>query len=281
MRLSVSDHDRDSAGLTYVYPVVSRRAGGVSVGINLNPNNACNWRCVYCQVPGLVFGSAPPIDLAELERELRGFLGGIVHGDWLARHVPEGARVFKDVAFSGNGEPTSAREFDRCVELVGRVLTDLELAGKVELVLITNGSLIAEPRVLRGLRAMRPLNGHVWFKVDSATNEGLARINTNRAGIERTRKNLALAAEACPTSIQTMMLARDGHPPSDAERSAYLAFLRDVVADRVPIRGVLLYGLARPSYQPEAPELSPLPDEWLHALARDIEALGLAVRVDP
>ena len=42
--LSVSDHDRNSAGLTYVYPVISRRAGGVSVGVNLNVNNACNWR---------------------------------------------------------------------------------------------------------------------------------------------------------------------------------------------------------------------------------------------
>ena len=52
--LKVTDHDRNAAGLRYVYPVVSRRAGGVSVGINLNPNNACNWRCVYCQVPRLV-----------------------------------------------------------------------------------------------------------------------------------------------------------------------------------------------------------------------------------
>jgi wyosine [tRNA(Phe)-imidazoG37] synthetase (radical SAM superfamily) len=56
-RLTVADHDRGSAGLTYVYPVVSRRAGGVSVGINLNVNNACNWRCIYCQVPGLTRGA--------------------------------------------------------------------------------------------------------------------------------------------------------------------------------------------------------------------------------
>jgi len=40
--LTVTDHSRESAGLTYVYPVLSRRSGGVSVGINLNPNNACN-----------------------------------------------------------------------------------------------------------------------------------------------------------------------------------------------------------------------------------------------
>ena len=67
-RLTVTDHDRDVAGLTYVYPVVSRRAGGVSVGINLNPNNACNWRCVYCQVPDLVRGAAPVIDVVPTAR---------------------------------------------------------------------------------------------------------------------------------------------------------------------------------------------------------------------
>ena len=59
MELTTQDHDRRAAGMTYVYPVLSRRAGGLSVGINLNPNDACNWRCVYCQVPGLVRGKAP------------------------------------------------------------------------------------------------------------------------------------------------------------------------------------------------------------------------------
>ena len=75
--LSVNDHNRDVTGMTYVYPVVSRRAGGVSIGINLNPNNACNWACVYCQVDNLTRGGPPPIDLDLLERELAGFLWAI------------------------------------------------------------------------------------------------------------------------------------------------------------------------------------------------------------
>ena len=57
--------------MTYVYPVVSRRAGGVSIGINLNPNNACNWRCVYCQVPDLKRGAAPAIELKKFTASLR------------------------------------------------------------------------------------------------------------------------------------------------------------------------------------------------------------------
>ena len=86
--LSTINHGRDSAALRYVYPVISRRAGGVSVGINLNPNNACNWRCIYCQVRDLKRGNSPVIDMALLETELRQSLGDFVH-----ERVPEGARL--------------------------------------------------------------------------------------------------------------------------------------------------------------------------------------------
>ena len=89
-KLNIVNHDRGSAALRYVYPVVSRRAGGVSVGINLNPNNACNWRCIYCQVPDLTRGAAPPVDLALLESELRNFLDELLHGDFMQSRVPEG-----------------------------------------------------------------------------------------------------------------------------------------------------------------------------------------------
>ena len=73
-RLSVVDHDREAAGLTYVYPVVSRRARGVSIGVNLNVNNACNWQCIYCQVPDLRRGGPPAVDLDRLREELTSFL---------------------------------------------------------------------------------------------------------------------------------------------------------------------------------------------------------------
>jgi wyosine [tRNA(Phe)-imidazoG37] synthetase (radical SAM superfamily) len=281
MRLSTRDHDRDSAGLVYVYPVVSRRAGGVSVGINLNPNNACNWRCIYCQVPNLVSGVAPEIDLALLEKELSGFLGALLHRGWMEAHVPEGSRVLKDLAFSGNGEPTTSRQFAEAVGVAGRALRKFELVGKIELVLITNGSLVHQPYVQAGLAAMRELAGVVWFKLDSATDAGMRRINDARTGPERARRNLEICARSCPTWIQTLMLAIDGQPPSEVEISAYLDLVRALVREAVPVKGVLLYGLARPSLQPEAPRLSALPREWMEAFAERIRQAGLAVRLSP
>ncbi len=279
--LTSRDHDRDSAGMRYVYPVVSRRAGGVSVGVNLNPNNACNWACVYCQVPSLTRGTAPDIDLAGLEAELRAMLDAILHGDFMQTRVPEGARRLNDIALSGNGEPTSAQAFPEVIDLIGRVLADFDLAGCIKLVLITNGSLIDRPRVQAGLRQMAVLNGEIWFKFDSATATGMRVINQTRISPEKQFERLTLAAHLCPTWLQTCMFARDGEPPAEAEQEAYLAAVARIVHERIPVRGVLLYGLARPSLQPQAPRLSALPAAWLEAFADRIRAAGLAVTVTP
>ena len=279
MRLSTDDHDRGVAGMTYVYPVVSRRARGVSVGVNLNPNNACNWRCVYCQVPGLTFGKGPPIDLELLEDELTRMLEALTVGDYMERHVPEESRRLNDVAFSGNGEPTSSPEFAEAVALARRVRERLALPETVQSVLITNGSLTHQAAVQRGLEELREANGEVWFKLDGGTEAWLAKFNGDRAGLERREANLAHAARCCPTWVQTMMLAWNGAAPDDEELEAYLAVLGRALDAGVSLRGVHLYGLARTSHQPEAPELSALPAEWMEALAERIRALGLRVEL--
>jgi wyosine [tRNA(Phe)-imidazoG37] synthetase (radical SAM superfamily) len=279
--LSTTDHSRDGAGLTYVYPVVSRRTGGLSVGINLNPNNACNWRCIYCQVPNLVRGAAPPIDLAQLERELRGFLTEVVRGDFLARRVPTGMRRLTDLALSGNGEPTSATEFESVIAMIGSIRSELAVDPDVKTVLITNGSLIHRTAVQAGLRRLAALNGEVWFKLDRATHTGIGAVNHTSLTPARVRRNLDTCAGLCPTWIQTCLFAIDGAPPSPAEVDAYVAFLAAVRADAVPLRGVFLYGIARPSLQPEAPRLSRLPETWMRALADRVEALGFPVQVAP
>ncbi|HWP66446.1 MAG TPA: radical SAM protein [Candidatus Limnocylindria bacterium] len=279
--LTTADHRRNRLGLTYVYPVVSRRSGGLSVGVNLNPNHACNWRCIYCQVPGLVRGTAPPIDLVLLERELAGLLEDALRGDYLARNVPADMRRLADIALSGDGEPTSAREFDRVVEVIGRVRRTAGVPAGVKTVLITNGSLVQRPEVRSGLRTLATLEGEVWFKLDRATAEGIRAVNDVSLTPEAVRRNLETAARLCPTRVQTCVFALDGAPPSDDEVEAYLAMLRGALHDGVPLRGVFLYGLARPSMQPEAPRLSAVPADWLDAFAERVRVLGLPVTVVP
>jgi wyosine [tRNA(Phe)-imidazoG37] synthetase (radical SAM superfamily) len=281
--LNVADHNRDVSGLTYIYPVVSRRAGGVSIGINLNINNACNWRCLYCQVPNLTRGTPPPINLALLEKELADFLEGIVHGDFMERHVAEGDRKLQDIAFSGNGEPTSAKEFPEVLKIVEKLLNKFDLlhpanAHPIKVRLITNGSLMDKPQVLASMQHLAKMNGEVWFKADAGSAEGAAKINDVNINIAGVIKRIKACAQACPTFVQTCMVAIDGLAPSEVELAAYIALLEQV---KSTVQGVHLYGLARPSMQAEAPRLSRLSPEWLEGLAARIRAIDLKVYVSP
>lgn len=278
-RLLTTDHDRGFAGLRYVYPVLSRRSGGVSVGVNLNPNRACNWRCVYCQVPGLVRGKAPPIDLARLRDELERLLQQAVSGDLLQRWAP-GARL-TDVALAGDGEPTTSAQLGQAVAVVDQARRAVGVGPEVKTILITNGSLVDHPPVAAAIGALAGLSGEVWFKLDSATREGLRALNSTASPVRDHLARLRRCAALAPTWIQTCVFARDGAPPEERERQAWLEALAGLVEDATPLRGVLLYGLARPSRQPEAERLSPLPEDWLEALAAEVRALGLEVRVSP
>ncbi len=281
--LNEADHNRDVSGLRYIYPVVSRRAEGVSLGINLNVNNACNWRCVYCQVPNLTRGTPPPIDLNLLEQELRMFLGEVLHGDFMQRYVAEGDRHLQDIAFSGNGEPTSAKEFPQVLQIVEKILREFGLldVGRdkpIKVRLISNGSLIDKPAVIESIRHLATCNGEVWFKLDAGTKSGIARINDVNLNPETHIARLRMCAQACPTFIQTCMFAMDDLPPTEADVSAYLALVEQV---KDVVQGVHLYGLARPSYQAEAPRLSRLAPEWLETVAQRLRQRGFVVHVSP
>lgn len=279
--LSIRNHDRDATHMTYVYPVVSRRAGGVSVGINLNPNNACNWRCIYCQVPNLKRGASPTIDLKLLETELTTLLTDILQGDFMQTRVPEDARRLNDIAISGNGEPTSAKSFPEVIQLIGRVMKRFGLVNKIKLVLITNGSLITREAVQLGLKRMAKLHGEVWYKLDAATPGGMAQINNTRQSLKKTIEHLSLAASLCSTSVQTCVFAYDGKPPALTAQQAYLDFLADLIKQGVQLKGVLLYGIARPSQQPEATQLSTLSQSWMEEFAHKINKIGLSVQISP
>lgn len=277
--LTTDDHRRDSAGLRYVYPVVSRRAGGVSIGINLNPNNACNWACVYCQVEGLTRGGPPPLDLGLLREELSGFLDEVLHGDFMSRAVPPEARRLIDVAFSGNGEPTSAPEFADAVAVVGEVLGARAIDPPLRLTLITNGSLVFRPVVQAGLRRLGELGGEAWFKLDRALPEEIAEINGVPLAPEKALQYLQICADLLPTWVQTCWFAMDGTPPARSSEDAYIAMLK---AMENRLAGVHLYGLARPSLQPSSARLQQLPAEVLQTFAARIQKeTGIRVNVSP
>ncbi len=277
--LTANNHNRDAAGLTYVYPVISRRAGGLSIGINFNPNNACNWRCIYCQVPNLKLGAAPEMDFQLLEQELRGFLDDVLKGSFYERfQVDEDKRMIKDIAISGNGEPTSLKDFAKAVALIGEIATEFGVLPHSRFVLITNGSLIHQVKVQAGLKKLKYYGGEVWFKLDSATEEGRRLINNAGQSCQASLENLIISADLCPTKLQTCLLNYDKRGLLAEEKQAYLALLNRI-KDIVTLDGVMLYTIARPSLQPEAGRLEKLPAETLNVFAEEIRRLGFEATV--
>ena len=273
------DHNRDVTGMTYIYPVVSRRAQGVSVGINLNVNNACNWRCIYCQVPNLTRGGPPAIDLAQLKQELNSMMQALLHGDFMQRYVAESDRRLMDIAFSGNGEPTTCKQFGEVLDIVAEVMQQYDLIQQdVKVRLITNGSQMDKVEVQAWMKKLAQINGEVWFKIDAGNRAGFARINDIQMTPEAHIKRLKTCAALCPTLVQTCMFALDGIAPSEADIADYLALIKQVSSE---IKGVHLYSVARPSYQPEAPRLGRLDEAWLNQMAERIGTLAIPVYMNP
>ena len=274
--LNIHDHSRELSGLKYIYSVISRRAGGLSIGVNLNVNNACNWQCIYCEIPNLTRGSPPPIELNLLEEELRFFLHEIIHGDYMEKNVSAEDRHLKDIAFSGNGEPTSAEEFPEVILIVKKILEEFNLLHKIKIRLITNGSLMHKTSVIKGVEMLKEMNGEVWFKVDSATEESIKTINQVNLKAHQILERLRNSINVCPTFIQTCIFTIDGKGPSEKDVDAYLQLVGEVKTD---IQGVHLYGLARPSLQPQAKSLGRISDEALEDIAKKLRNLNIATTV--
>ena len=274
--LSIHDHSRELSGLKYIYSVISRRAGGLSIGVNLNVNNACNWQCIYCEIPNLTRGTPPPIELDVLEQELRFFLHEIIHGDYMEKNVSLEDRHLKDIAFSGNGEPTSANEFPEVISIVKKILSEFNLLHKIKIRLITNGSLMHQTSVIKSVGMLKEMNGEVWFKVDAATEESIKTINQVNLKPHQILERLKNSANVCPTFVQTCIFTIDGKGPSKKDIDAYVELINEV---KSIIQGVHLYGLARPSLQPQAKNLGRIDEEVLQDIAKELRSLNITTTV--
>ena len=174
--LTITNHDRNIFQGKYIYPVLSRRAGGLSLGINLNTNNACNWQCIYCEVPNLVRGKPETIDLYELENELDYWLDQIVNKSFLSQYT-KSKTEFKDIAFSGNGEPTASKQFKDVIGILIKKIYEYKLDKKIIIRLITNGSYMANPAIQESLSLISNFNREIWFKIDGVKDLDIQTVN--------------------------------------------------------------------------------------------------------
>ncbi|HYW81592.1 MAG TPA: radical SAM protein [Thermoguttaceae bacterium] len=241
-------HGRDFQANRYVYPVLSRRAGGISIGVNVNRDKACNFDCVYCQVDRTEKVDTEPVDLdllaTELQRMVELVTSGRIFEQTKFRDTPPELRRFNDIAISGDGEPTLAANFIDIVKVCAKALRS-QPCGDATLVLITNATLLHQDRVRRALEVLDEVDGRIWAKLDAGTEDYYRKVARSTVPFQRILDNLTEAAQARPIVIQSLFMRINNEPPPTAELEAYCDRLNEILAAGGQIESVQIHTIAR------------------------------------
>jgi len=271
-------HPRSFEGNRHVYPVLSRRAGGISIGVNLSPDKRCNFDCVYCQVDRTRPCPRSPIDLARLAEELDAMVELVtsarIYQGAKFSETPRQLRRLNDFALSGDGEPTICDRFEEVVDICAEVRHRRAL-DDVKLVLITNASTLHNDRVRRALKALDASGGEIWAKLDAGTEDYYRRVCRTGVPFGRILDNLREAASVRPIVIQSLFMRISEQPPPPAELDAYCRRLDEITAAGGRIKLVQIHTVAR---APAEAWVSALGDEEVDAVAEQVrQQTGLPV----
>jgi wyosine [tRNA(Phe)-imidazoG37] synthetase (radical SAM superfamily) len=249
------------SGSNHVYAVISSRARGLAVGLNLNADQYCNFDCCYCEVDRRslprVHGPAP-VNAHALAGELANALA-FVNAGMLTKH-PYFASLSADmlklahVAISGEGEPTLCPNFSEAVESVVH-LRAAGLAPFFKLVLVTNATALDQPAVRSGLRLFTR-SDEVWAKLDVGSQESMDRINRSSVPLDKVLENILTLGRNRPVVIQSMFVELDGLLPDRVELAQYAQRLTDLKTSGAQISLVQVYSATRPHHSRRCKHLS-------------------------
>lgn len=275
-----SQHQRTYHDNKFVYPVLSRRSKGISIGVNLNPDKICNFDCIYCQVDRREESETRFVGteqlLQELDHMLKFVLSGEIYQDEKFVSVPPNLRRLNDIAFSGDGEPTTYRNFDEIVKAVAELKVKHD-ATDVKLVLITNASMFHRPGTQDALRILDANQGEVWAKLDAGTEEYFKLIDRTKIRFSQILENITQVAKQRPIVIQSLFMLVNQEPPSDTEIEVYCQRLNEVIAAGGQIKLVQVYTIARETTESYVTSLK---SEQVDEIARKVqEETGLSTEV--
>ena len=268
---------REFLGNHFVYAVITSRARGLSIGVNMNPDQRCNFNCPYCEVRRTPEKADQQIDLKVLKQELNHVVS-LAQNHQLRKYeqfskAPPETLVLKDVALSGDGEPTLVENFD---DVVKEVLLIRELTTPFRLVLITNGTGLLRAAVQRGIEHFSTTD-EIWIKLDAGSERFMRRVNGTEVSLNTVLKNIVAVGQARPVVIQSLFCTIDEEPPTDTEINEYVQRLNDLVAAGTQISMVQIYSISR---APARPGCKHLPLARLSQIARRVRsATGLNAEV--
>lgn len=270
---------RDFLDSRFVYAVVSPRANGLSLGINMNPDQKCNFDCGYCEVERESRLRRRTLDVAAMGEEFQRALEVVYSGRLRERPgyatLPDELLKLRHVTLSGDGEPTLCPQFAEVVEAV----VHIRACGHFpffKIVLVTNATGLDQPEVQRGL-ARLAAEDEVWAKLDAGTQEEMDRVNRSQVPLSTVLGNLLLLGQQRPIVIQSLFPMLNGVEPSPAAIEAYAQRLQELKAGGAMISQVQIYSATRPKHNPGCGHL---PLRTLSHIAKTVRSLtGLQVEV--
>lgn len=260
---------RDFLGNRFIYAVISQRAHGLSIGVNLNPAKYCNFDCVYCEVERGKPRQEQPVDINVMAGELAAMLElagqNKLRDQPRFRKIPTELLRLKEVALSGDGEPTLCPNFDRAVEAVLRVRSQQPQFFKI--VLISNTAGLFLPHVQAGWQQLT-LEDEIWLKLDAGTQKYMDRVNRpDHMTLQNVMANILQIGQLRPIVIQSLFPLLDGDEPEPEEIDCYIHRLQELMAGGTQISLVQIYSAHRPAQNPNCRHL---PLGSLSAIARRV-----------
>jgi wyosine [tRNA(Phe)-imidazoG37] synthetase (radical SAM superfamily) len=241
-------YPRDFLENQFVYLVISPRAGGLSIGVNVNPVLKCTFQCLYCEIDRAKPARVANFDVEKMAAELRGTYGlassGALRQHPRYAHLPEDLLQVRHVALSGDGEPTLSSHFVEALE----TMVHLRVVGGVpffKIVVVTNSTALDRPEVQHGLKLLTR-EDEIWAKLDGGTQDYLNRLNRATMSLEKIMGNILLVARQRPVVIQSLFPAINGAPPPAREIKQYAQRLKELHEAGAEIPLVQIYSATRP-----------------------------------
>ncbi len=272
---------REFLGNRFVYAVISSRARGLSIGVNMNPDKLCSFDCEYCEVNRVAPPTEKKLDLEVMAKELQHTLALANSGELKRlsyyRHLPPELLQLRHVALSGDGEPTLCPNFLDVVREVAHVRA-LRQFPFFKIVLITNAAGLDLPQVQEGLKLFTQ-DDEIWAKLDAGTQIRMDAVNhpANGFTLVKILENIEMVARQRPVIIQSLFPMLHDEEPADEEIEQFAQRLRHLKKAGAQIQMVQIYSAVRPTPRSGCKHL---PLKSLSLIARRVrEVSGLPAEV--
>jgi wyosine [tRNA(Phe)-imidazoG37] synthetase (radical SAM superfamily) len=241
---------RDFLDNRFVYVVISPRARGLSIGINMNPDQLCNFDCAYCEVDRSHRPADTELDVFVMAEELQKTLL-LVRSGGIRQHSPyrtlqPDLTQLRHVAFSGDGEPTLCPNFAEAVQRVAQVRAR-QPHSFFKFALITNGSRLDAPEVREGLKLFTR-EDEIWIKLEAGTQSYMDKVNRSEVPLEKIVENILMMGRRHSVIIQSLFPLIAGQEPPADEMTSYIQRLIDLKKRGADISLVQIYSATRPNF---------------------------------